>query len=92
MSASLTISTVLVADMGKQSMFIKTPITCKTTKENKIIDARILLDSGANGMFMNSSFARTHGILLYPLEQMISPQNVDGTFNQKGQITHYTWI
>ena len=58
MSVSLTISTVLVANMGKQSMFLQTPITCKTTAENKIVDACILLDSGAGGMFMDSSFAK----------------------------------
>jgi len=45
-SESLTISTVLVANMGKQSMTLTTPIMCKTTRENKTVEARILLDTG----------------------------------------------
>ena len=91
-SESLTISTVLVANMGKQSMTLTTPIMCKTTRENKTVEARILLDTGAGGLFMNSAYAKKHNFLLYPLKQPITPRNVDGTPNSQGKITHYTWI
>ena len=91
-SESLTILTVLVANMGKQSMTLMTPIMCKTTQENKTIKARILLDTGAGGLFMNSAYAKKHNFLLYPLKQPITLLNVDGTPNSQGKITHYTWI
>ena len=91
-SESLTISTVLVANMGKQSMTLTTPIMCKTTRENKIVEARILLDTGAGGLFMNSAYAKKRNFLLYPLKQPITLRNVDGTPNSQGKITHYTWI
>ena len=91
-SESLTISTVLVANMGKQSMTLTTPITCKTTRENKTVEAQILLDTGAGGLFMNKDYAKKHDTRLYPLKTPIIPRNVDGTPNAQGKITHYTWI
>jgi len=84
-SELLTISTVLVANMGKQSMTLTTPIMCKTTRENKTVEARILLDTGAGGLFMNSTYAKKHNFLLYPLKQPITPWNVDGTPNSQGK-------
>jgi hypothetical protein len=91
-SAPLTISTVLVAEMGTNSITLTTPITCKTTQENKTVEIKILLDCGAGGTFMNTTFAKKHGVLLYPLDHPFIPRNVDGTPNLKGKITHYTWI
>jgi len=64
MSESLTILTALVANMGKQSMTLTTPIMCKTTRENKTVKAQILLDTGAGGLFMNSAYAKKHNFLL----------------------------
>ena len=91
-SESPTILTVLVANMGKQSITLMTPIMCKTTQENKTVEAWILLDTGAGGLFMNSAYAKKHNFLLYPLKQLITLQNVDGTPNSQGKIAHYTWI
>jgi len=65
---------------------------CKTTQENKTVEAQILLDTGAGGLFMNSAYAKKHNFLLYSLKQPITPRNVDGTPNSQGKITHYTWI
>ena len=78
--------------MGPQSMHISLPIVCKTTKGNKTVETKILLDSGAGGVFMNPSFARKHDILLYLLLKPILPKNVDGTINKAGKITHFAWI
>jgi len=41
---------------------------------------------------MNSAYAKKHNFLLYPLKQLITLRNVDGTPNSQGKITHYTWI
>ena len=91
MSDMLTISSVLVAEMGTQSMRITIPIESKTSRENKIVDTPVLLDTGARGNFMNKSYAKQNKLLLYPLDTPITPRNIDGSLNQ-GEITHYTWV
>ena len=86
------ISSVLVAEMGSNSMCITLPIESKTTEGNKIVETPVLLDTGAGGIFMNKAYAKKHNIELYKLDSPIIPHNVDGTLNQAGKITHYTWI
>ena len=86
------ISSVLVAEMGSNSMRITLPIESKTTEGNKIVETPVLLDTGAGGIFMNKAYAKKHNIKLYKLDSPIIPRNVDGTLNQAGKITHYTWI
>ena len=88
----LTISSVLVAEMGTQSMRMIIPIESKTTKENKTVDIPVLLDTGSGGNFMNKNYAKWNNIILYPLDKPILPRNVDGSLNQEGKITHYTWV
>ena len=92
MSDSLTISSVLVAEMGTQSMCIIIPIESKTSGENKTVDTPILLDTGARGNFMNKSYAKWNKLLLYPLNTPITPRNIDRSLSQEGEITHYTWV
>ena len=41
---------------------------------------------------MHPAYAKKHNILLYKLRIPITPRNVDGTLNQAGKITHFTWI
>ena len=67
MSDLLTISSVLVAKMGTQSMHITIPIEGKTRGENKTVDTSVLLDTGARGNLMNKSYAKQNKLLLYPL-------------------------
>ena len=73
-------------------MRITLPIESKTTEGNKIVKTPVLLDTGAGGIFMNRAYAKKHNIELYKLDSPIIPRNVDGTLNQAGKITHYTWI
>src|SRR5271168_1061002 len=87
----ITISSVLVADMEKQSMTISIPFKCKTNNGNKTVHTPVLLDSGAAGTFMNRSFAKKHQVL-HKLRKSIVPKNVDGTGNKAGQIDYFTWI
>ena len=86
------LSSVFVADMGNKSLTIDLPITCKTEKGYKTVETTILLDTGAGGMFIHRDYAKRHGIILHKLLFPITPQNVDGTENQAGKITHFTWI
>src|SRR5271155_4927689 len=88
----LTLSSVLVADFGNKSFTVTIPITCKTERENKIVETQVLLDTGAGGLFMHPQYAKKNNILLYKLPIPIIPRNVDGTKNQIGKITYFTWI
>ena len=88
----ITISSVLVDEMGNNSIHITLPIESKTTEENKIVETPILLDTRAGGIFMNKSYTKKPNIEVYKLDTPIIPHNVDGTLNQSRKITHYTWI
>ena len=48
-----------------------------------------MLDSGAEGLFINKSFVREHWIRTKPLEKPIMAKNVDNTINRQGCITSY---
>ena len=88
----IMISSVLVAEMGNNSIHITLPIESKTTEGNKIVKTPVLLDTGTGGIFMNKSYTKKHNIEVYKLNTPIIPCNIDGTLNQAGKITHYTWI
>jgi len=49
---------------------------------------KVLLDSGATGMFMDKETAVRHGFKLQKLERPLAVRNVDGTSNSGGAITH----
>jgi len=52
------------------------------------IMAKVLLDSGAMGMFMNKKTTAKHGFKLQKLERLIAIRNMDRTNNSRGAITH----
>jgi hypothetical protein len=89
---SLRISSVIMTDSRIRSMHISIPIVLKTIRENEIIEMKVLLDSGAEGLFMDKNYAEEHDVMLQKLPNPIIPRNVDGTLNHRGQITHFTWI
>jgi len=49
---------------------------------------KVLLNSGATGMFMDRQTAARHGFKLQKLERPIAVRNIDGTNNSRGTITH----
>jgi len=55
---------------------------------HKGITIKVLLDSGATGMFIDKQMAARHGFKLQKLERPIAVRNVDGTNNSGGAITH----
>jgi hypothetical protein len=57
-----------------------------------ILETKVLLDTGAEGLFMNKNYAEEHDVILQKLPNPIIPRNIDGTLNHTGQITHFTWI
>ena len=52
------------------------------------VTVRVLLDSGATGMFMDKEMAKRHGFKMTKLERPLKVKNVDGTENSEGNITH----
>jgi len=54
----------------------------------KGITIKVLLDSGATGMFINKRMAARHRFKLQKLERLIIVRNIDRTNNSRGAIMH----
>jgi hypothetical protein len=54
------------------------------------ISASALLDSGAEGMIINTAFANHHTLTLRTLKQPLPVKNVDGSPNKAGPIQYTT--
>ena len=89
-SKSLNISSVLVANVKAQSMHLSLPLRYKNTDGEQIVETPILLNSGAEGLFINQTFVEKNWIPTIPLLKLIIPWNIDRTTNQSGKITHCT--
>src|ERR1700678_269311 len=89
---TLTISSMIMTDSGMRSMHISIPIVIKTIRGNETIKTKVLLDTGAEGLFMDKNYTEEHDIILRKLPNPIIPKNIDGTLNHAEQITHFTWI
>ncbi|KAI5115080.1 hypothetical protein M0805_006452 [Coniferiporia weirii] len=68
---------------------MKIPITM--TVHNQNVSTNALIDSGAEGKFIDAKFVIRHRIPTKPLAHPIHVRNVDGTSNQHGTITRFTW-
>src|SRR5271168_1185951 len=89
---TLRISSVIMTDSRMRSMHISIPIKLKTIRGNETVETKVLLDTGAEGLFMDKNYAEKHDVVLQKLMNPITPSNVDGTLNHAGEITHFTWI
>ena len=71
---------------------LQIPITLIHEQESGIskVDTPALIDSGAEGEFIDQNYARNIGIKQTALEEPIEVFNVDGTRNKRGTINHYT--
>src|SRR6202522_1294998 len=88
----LRISSVIMTDSRMRPMHISIPIVLKTIRGNETVETKVLLDTGAEGLFMDKNYAEKYDIVLQKLPNPITPSNVDGTLNHAGEITHFTWI
>ena len=52
------------------------------------ITVKVLLDSGATGMFMDKKIAAKHGFKLQKLDRLVMVRNIDRTNNSRGAITY----
>jgi len=67
-------------------------ILVRIVHNGRKIDAQALLDSGAEGIYCNATFVKSHSFPLQPLQNPIYPHNVDGTINTQGAINHATML
>ncbi|THG98618.1 hypothetical protein EW145_g7394 [Phellinidium pouzarii] len=67
---------------------MRIPVQVKVYGQTVLSNA--LIDSGAEGKFIDSKFVAKHRIPVRKLVKSIPVHNVDGTPNQNGTITHYT--
>ena len=82
--SSITIHNVIQADIENKSMTI--PILILDRQERNI-EMKALLDTGAGGKFINQNFVLLNQLRTRKLEKPIMVYNVDGTKNKKGTIT-----
>jgi len=52
------------------------------------VSVKVLLDSGATGLFMSKRLAERQGFKLEKLDKPIKVRNIDGSDNKGGSITH----
>src|SRR5271155_2349915 len=89
---TLRISSVIMTNSRMRPMHVSIPIVLKTIRGNETVETKVLLDTGAEGLFMDKNYAEEHDVVLQKLPNPITPSNVDGTLNHAGEITHFTWI
>src|ERR1700678_2084234 len=89
---TLRISSIIMTDSRMRPMHISIPIVLKTIRGNETVETKVLLDTGAEGLFMDKNYAEEHDVVLQKLPNPITPSNVDGTLNHAGEITNFTWI
>ncbi|KAF5341353.1 hypothetical protein D9758_016814 [Tetrapyrgos nigripes] len=70
------------------SITLKTELIGKVT--GRKIDANALIDSGAEGLIINSRFAQENQLTLLPIKNPFPVQNVDGSENTMGWVRKYT--
>jgi len=52
------------------------------------VAVKVLLDSGAAGLFMDTTFAKEKGFRMEKMKRPLLVKNVDGSENIGGAITH----
>ena len=82
------ITPIFIANMTANSMCI--PFTL--VQKGESIDTEALIDSGAQGQFIDQDFVQKHQIKTRETKTPIKTRNADGTMNQHGDIQEYTWI
>jgi len=71
---------------NNRSRSIRIPV--RIISEEGKTDAKALLDSGAEGIYINANYVKKHQFPLQELKTLIYPRNVDETPNKNGAIRH----
>jgi Retroviral aspartyl protease len=91
-SPSLSVEHVQVAQIEKNTMTVDILISSESLGQKESIETTTLLDTGAEGKFVNQNFVRKQKIETKGLKYPIEVFNVEGTPNKRGTITKYTWL
>jgi hypothetical protein len=91
-SPSLSIEHVQVAHIEKNILTIDILISGESLGQKKIVETTTLLDTGAEGKFIDQNFVQNQKIKMKELKYPIEVFNVDGTLNKRGTITKYTQL
>ena len=75
-----------------KSFSIPLKVTGEGKNTEKWFEMKALIDSGAQGKFLNKDFALRNKIALNKLNNPITVYNVDGTKNSSGKIEYSTWL
>ena len=75
-----------------KSFSIPLKVTGEGKNAEKQFEMKALIDSGAQGKFLNKEFALRNKIALNKLNNPITVYNVDGTKNNSGKIEYSTWL
>ena len=86
---SITIDHVQVAEIKKNSMTLSIEISGESL-DQKTVETKALLDTGAEEKFINQNFVWSQKIKTKNLEHPIKVFNVDGTPNKQETIKKYT--
>ena len=89
---SISISPVLLANENKKSFIVLFEVQGDGRNANIWFNTNALIDSGADGTFIDKKFILEWKIALAPLDKNIMPLNVNGTKNKSGVIRHCTWL
>ena len=63
-------------------------ISCYLKGCHCTVKVAAIVDSGARALFINKKYANSQKMWQIPLEHPIQLQNIDGTLNEAGSITH----
>ena len=77
------IPSIVTCSDSESGIFIPVEITLRS--EN--VGTKALVDSGAEGLFIDHKFVEKHGIQTTLVRQTVQVQNVDGTMNNRSLIT-----
>ena len=90
-SVSVSLTPVLIAKYEK-SFTISLQVTGDRKNADKKLTITTLIDSGAQGKFLDKKLALKENWALTKLKQPIIVRNVDGTKNRAGLIEYSTWM
>jgi hypothetical protein len=81
-ATNVTVDTV----WNNRSYSIQIPV--QIVSEEGKTNAKALLDSGTEGIYINANYVKKHQLPLQDLRIPIYPHNIDGTPNKNGAIHH----
>jgi hypothetical protein len=80
------ISSTVTCDANEKSIICLAKLE---TGKDTMIDIKVMIDSGAEGNFIDQTYTAIMRIKKTALARPIKVQNVDRTLNKAGTITHY---